>query len=129
MEKGQFSAKRSILLFAFLGGLAGNATVAALTNQSIPFSIFPLLTFGLALYCAYQAYTSSPLVEGIVSLAVGSFLVGAFGYSSFLKALNPELGSNYFSLMLMLALLFWICIKSGVTSKPSSKGSEPKVTA
>ncbi|WP_087020487.1 DUF1422 family protein [Thaumasiovibrio subtropicus] len=121
MEKA--SVKRSILLFAFIGGVAGNASVAALTNSLVPFSIFPLLTFGFAMYSIYQTYVAAPYAEGTLTLSTGTFLVGAFGYSAFLRALNPELGSNFFSLILMLGILFWIAIKVGVMSPSSSKSN------
>jgi len=43
------------------------------------------------------------------------FFIGAFGHSALLKVQYPELGSNFFSLIMMLLLLAALSIKLGLS--------------
>ncbi|MEH6534537.1 MAG: YijD family membrane protein [Photobacterium frigidiphilum] len=119
MEKEQVKAERKTLVLSLLAGLCGNATLAVLTSSYVTFSIFPVIAFGMALYCLYQEYLSKPMTEGTPAIAFSCFLVGAFGYSAFLRAQLPEMGSNFLPLMISLGLLFWVAYKMGIMKTPA----------
>ncbi|WP_413113099.1 DUF1422 family protein [Thaumasiovibrio sp. DFM-14] len=112
MSGTQLSSHRSILLFSFLVGLAANASITGLINSIVPFTVFSWLTLGLALYCLYTLY--SKVQRGTESQMLAMCLVGIFGYTVGLRTIYPELGSNFFALMLTLGLLFWLSHRSGV---------------
>lgn len=95
MNKEQVKAERKTLLLSLLAGLCGNATLAVLTSGAVSFSVFPVIAFGLAVYCLYQEYLSKPMSEGTPSVAFACFLAGAFGYSGFLRSFVPDMGSSY----------------------------------
>ncbi|KLV06130.1 MULTISPECIES: YijD family membrane protein [Photobacterium] len=114
MNKDQIKAERKTLVLSLLAGLCGNATLAVLTSSAVSFSVFPVIAFALAVYCLYQEYLSKPMAEGTPAIAFACFLVGAFGYSAFLRAQTPEMGSNFLPLMIALGLLFWVAYKLGI---------------
>ncbi|MGF1686968.1 YijD family membrane protein [Photobacterium japonica] len=114
MNKEQIKAERKTLVLSLLAGLCGNATLAVFTSSAVAFSVFPVIAFALAVYCLYQEYLSKPMAEGTPAIAFACFLVGAFGYSAFLRAQLPDMGSNFLSLMICLGLLFWVAIKLGI---------------
>ncbi|PSW13131.1 hypothetical protein C9I98_22820 [Photobacterium sanctipauli] len=113
MNKDQIKAERKTLVMSLLAGLCGNATLAVLTSSAVSFSVFPVIAFALAIYCLYQEYLSKPMSEGTPAIAFACFLVGAFGYSAFLRAMSPDMGSNFLPLMITLGLLFWVTYKMG----------------
>ncbi|MGF1682989.1 YijD family membrane protein [Photobacterium minamisatsumaniensis] len=116
MNKDQIKAERKTLVMSLLAGLCGNATLSVLTSGAVSFSIFPVIAFALAVYCLYQEYLNKPMSEGTPAIAFACFLVGAFGYSAFLRAMAPEMGSNFLPLMITLGLLFWVTYKMGFMS-------------
>ncbi|KXI22847.1 YijD family membrane protein [Photobacterium sanguinicancri] len=117
MNKEQVKAERKTLILSLLAGLCGNATLAVFTSSAVAFSVFPVIAFAMAVYCLYQEYLTKPMSEGTPAIAFACFLVGAFGYSSFLRAQMPEMGSNFLPLMISLGLLFWVAVKLGVMGK------------
>ncbi|MCW8331051.1 YijD family membrane protein [Photobacterium sp. SDRW27] len=119
MDKEQVKAERKTLVLSLLAGLCGNATLAVLTSGAVSFSVFPVIAFGLAVYCLYQEYLSKPMSEGTPAIAFACFLVGAFGYSAFLRAQMPDMGSNFLPLMIALGLLFWVVYKLGIMKTSS----------
>ena len=119
MNKEQTKAERKTLVLALLAGLCGNATLAVFTSSAVAFSIFPVIAFALALYCLYQEYLSKPMAEGTPAIAFACFLVGAFGYSGFVRAQVPDMGSNYFQLIVSLSLIIWVAYKLGIMSPKS----------
>lgn len=121
MNKEQVKAERKTLLLSLLAGLCGNATLAVLTSGAVSFSVFPVIAFGLAVYCLYQEYLSKPMSEGTPSVAFACFLAGAFGYSGFLRSFVPDMGSSYLPLIITLGLLFWVVYKLGVMSPRDRK--------
>ncbi|MGR5065959.1 YijD family membrane protein [Photobacterium sp. DNB22_13_2] len=114
MNKEQTKAERKTLVLSLLAGLCGNATLAVFTSSAVAFSIFPVIAFAMALYCLYQEYLSKPMAEGTPAIAFACFLVGAFGYSAFVRAQVPDMGSNFLPLILALGLLFWVAYKLGI---------------
>lgn len=114
MDKQQIKAERKTLILSLLAGLCGNATLAVFFSSHVAFSIFPVIAFGMAVYCLYQEYLRKPMVEGTPAVATACFFIGAFGYSGFQRAMTPEMGSNFISLMIALVLLFWVTYKLGI---------------
>ena len=119
MNKEQTKAERKTLVLSLLAGLCGSATLSVLTSSAVAFSIFPVIAFALALYCLYQEYLSKPMAEGTPAIAFACFLVGAFGYSGFVRAQVPDMGSNYFQLIVSLSLIIWVAYKLGIMSPKS----------
>ncbi|MEI8593893.1 YijD family membrane protein [Photobacterium sp. Hal280] len=123
MDKQQVKAERKTLILSLLAGLCGNATLAVFTSSAVAFSIFPVIAFVMTVYCMYQDYLTRPMAEGTPVIAFALFLVGAFGYSAFLRAQAPDMGSNFLPLMICLALLLWVAYRMGVM-KPKSKSQD-----
>ncbi|WP_434138362.1 YijD family membrane protein [Photobacterium leiognathi] len=126
MDKQQVKSERKTLVLSLLAGVCGYATWSVLTSSSVAFSIFPVLAFVLAVYCLYQEYLRKPMTEGTPAIATACFFVGAFGYSAFLRAAMPEMGSNFLPLMIALALLFWVSYKMGIMNKKARPEVEAK---
>lgn len=118
MDKEQVKSERKTLILSLLAGLCGNATLAVFTSSHVAFSVFPVIAFGMAVYCLYQEYLRKPLTEGTPAIAFACFLVGGFAYSAFLRAQLPEMGSNFLPLMIALALLVWVAYKMGIMNTP-----------
>lgn len=113
--------RRKPILLAFLVGVCGNATLATLSVSQMAFSVFPLIALGLAAYMLYQEYLSAPMEGDTPLCTLLSFLIGVFGYSSFLRMQYPEMGTNFLSIMITLALLAWLSIKLGVAARPKAQ--------
>ncbi|MDD1783595.1 YijD family membrane protein [Enterovibrio sp. ZSDZ35] len=114
-------SERKFLLLAVIAGLCGSATLSTLFAESVAFSIFPIIAFVLAVYCFYQQHVNQPLTEGTPMIAFACFLVGAFGYSAFVRMQLPELGGNFFSILVTMALGLWVLHKMGWLHVPSKK--------
>ena len=112
MEK-KYISERRFLFLALIAGMCGSATLGCVFIPGISFSIFPVLAFVLAGYSFYQHHLAHPLTEGTPLIAFACFLVGAFGYSAFVRMQVPDLGSNFFAIMMTMFLSFWIFFKTG----------------
>lgn len=124
MEQQQYKSERKFLLLAVLAGVCGSATLATLFVSNVAFSLFPIIAFILSIYCFYQLHVTQPLTEGTPLIAFACFLVGAFGYSAFIRMQMPDLGGNFFSLIVTMVLLFWVGFKLGVFSSKKAQISE-----
>ncbi|SIO24534.1 YijD family membrane protein [Salinivibrio sp. ES.052] len=113
MEYEQVKSERKFLLLALVTGICGSATLATLFVSGVAFSIFPILAFALSVHACYQLHERQPLTEGTPLIAFACFLVGAFGYSAFIRMQMPELGGNFFSILVAMALAFWVGHKLG----------------
>lgn len=109
------------LLLALLVGICGDAFWSVLTKQAVPFSFFPLIALGLAVYQLHQLYRHEPMVGSTPTCVLLSFLIGVFGHSALLKVQYPELGSNFFSLIAMLLLMAVLSIKLGIRVGKTAK--------
>ena len=109
--------ERKTLVLSVVTGLCLNAVWVGFTVTEIAFSIFPIIALVLAAQGLYQEYLRQPEAEDTSLIAVACFFVGLFGHSAFVKAQYPEIGSNFFSIMVALGLLLWIGIKMGVLKK------------
>lgn len=110
------SAKKTLLL-AVVVGMCSNALFSALTVSEVPFSIFPLIALVLSVQMLYQDYLRNPVSEDLPLIGLACFFVGVFGYSAFLKAQHPEVGSNFFSILITLLLLLWVGKKLGFVAR------------
>jgi hypothetical protein len=103
-----------ILVFSLIAGLSANALLSGLTMVEVELSIFPLLSCLLAFFCMLQEYKARA-IEGDIPLLTGaSFLVGALSYSVCIRVIKPDIGSNFFPLIVCMGLIFWMCYKLGL---------------
>ncbi|RPH31136.1 YijD family membrane protein [Buttiauxella warmboldiae] len=102
---------RGTLGLALIAGLAINGTVAALFSSVVPFSIFPIITLVLAVYCLHQRYQNRTMPVGLPGIAAACFILGVLLYSAVVRAEYPAIGSNFLPAVLSVALLFWIGAK------------------
>lgn len=109
--------ERKTLALSVITGLCLNAVWVGLTVTEVAFSIFPIIALVLAGQSLYQEYLRPPTNEDTPLIAVACFFVGLFGHSAFVKAQYPEVGSNFFSIVVALSLLLWIGVKMGVLKK------------
>ena len=109
--------ENKVLIFSLLAGASANATLAGLTLEQVSFSIFPIVACILAFYCMLDEYQSRSL-DGVIPVLTGaSFLVGALGYSVFIRVAFPEIGNNFLPLMVCMAIIFYMFHKMGLFSK------------
>lgn len=99
------------LLLALIAGLSINGSFAALFSSVVPFSIFPILTLVLAVYCLHQRYLHRAMPDGMPKLAAATFLLGVLLYSAIVRAEYPQIGSNFLPAIISVVLVFWIGIK------------------
>lgn len=111
------NSERKTLLLAVIAGMCGNALLSSVTLSEITFSIFPLIALVLAMQMLYQNYLANPVAEDIPMLGLACFFVGAFGHSAFIKAKYPEVGSNFFAILVTMILLAWVGKKMGYLNK------------
>ncbi|MBP3140343.1 YijD family membrane protein [Aliivibrio fischeri] len=109
--------ERKTLVLSVVAGLCLNAVWVGLTVTEVAFSIFPIIALVLAAQGLYQEYLRPPVSEDTPLIAVACFFVGLFGHSALVKAQYPEAGSNFFSILVALALLLWIGVKMGILKK------------
>lgn len=112
------SIRRKPILLALLVGLCGNATLATLSVSQLAFSIFPIIALVLAARMLYHEYLSAPMEGDTPLCALLAFLIGVFGYSAILRTEFPEMGTNFFSVMISLILVIWLALKMGVAARP-----------
>ncbi|MGO1296123.1 MAG: YijD family membrane protein [Vibrio sp.] len=112
-ESSPCSSERKTLVLALVAGMSGDAILSWVTMSQVSFSIFPLIALVLSLQALYQEYLRHPIAEDIPLVGLACFFVGAFGHSAFIKAQYPDAGSNFFSLMILVALVLWVGYKLG----------------
>lgn len=110
--------RRKPILLALLVGLCGNATLATLSVSQLAFSIFPIIALALAARMLDQEYLSAPMEGDTPLCTLLAFLVGVFGYSAVLRTQFPDMGTNFFSVMISLVLVIWLALKMGVAARP-----------
>lgn len=102
---------KGTLLLTFLTGLSINGSFSVLFSALVPFSVFPLISLGLSVWCLHQRYLNRAMPDGMPSLAAGFFLLGILLYSASIRAQYPDIGSNFVPTILMVAVVFWIAVK------------------
>ena len=100
--------EKGILVLALIAGLSINGAFAAIFSSIVPFSIFPIITLVLSVYCLHQHYQDRAMPQGFPSLAAASFLLGLLLYSAIIRAEYPAIGSNFVPAILAVVLVFWI---------------------
>ncbi|MBU9854718.1 YijD family membrane protein [Rahnella bonaserana] len=99
------------LVLALIAGLSINGTFDALFSSVVTFSIFPIISLVLAVYCLHVRYHRGEMPKGLPVLAAACFLLGLLLYSTIVRAEYPELGSNFVPSLISVALVFWIGLK------------------
>ena len=62
------------LLLALVAGLSINGTFAALFSSIVPFSVFPIISLVLTVYCLHQRYLNRTMPVGLPGLAAACLL-------------------------------------------------------
>ncbi|MEQ4924844.1 YijD family membrane protein [Proteus hauseri] len=104
----QNRCEKSTLLLAAVIGVALHGTYSTLFNSLVEWSIFPILSLVLAVYCLHQRYLHQPMTDGMPKLIFSFFLLGFFGYNAYIRMGNPEMGSNFFSSVAIVVMALWI---------------------
>ncbi len=107
MSKKNLGEKGTLLL-ALIAGLSINGAFAAIFSNIVPFSIFPIISLVLSVYCLHYHYQDRAMPRGFPSLAAASFLLGLLLYSAIIRAEYPAIGSNFVPALLAVVLVFWI---------------------
>lgn len=113
--------ERGTLVLAFVAGISINGSFSALFSGQVPFSIFPLIALALAVYTLSQRYKERTMAEGLPALAAGWFVLGILLYSTFIRVVHPEIGSNFLPSILSVVLLFWIFARMRARKKQSAE--------
>ncbi|CDL84159.1 YijD family membrane protein [Xenorhabdus szentirmaii] len=108
----QYRQDKSAMLLALIVGLSTHGTFSVFFNSHVPFSIFPIVSLALALYCLHQRYLNYPMAEGLPKLVTGCFFLGMFMYSAFIRMEYPAIGSNFLPVTIGTVLVFWIYLKA-----------------
>lgn len=111
------SSDRKNLVLAFVTGICSDQILSTMTMSEVTFSIFPWIALAVAVQTLYSDYLRRPVTEDFPLIGLACFFVGAFGHSAFLKMQYPHEGTNFFSIMIVLALLVWIGKKLGFLGK------------
>jgi hypothetical protein len=111
------SLERKTLVLAIIAGMCSNAIISSMLHSAVTFSIFSVIALALSLQMLYQQYLRHPVAEDIPMIGLACFFVGVFGHSAYLKAQHPEIGSNFFAIMITLLLLLWVGRKLGYIKK------------
>lgn len=111
--------EQGTLILALIAGLSINGSFAAIFSSVVPFSIFPLISLVLSVYCLHHHYRDRAMPQGFPSLAAASFLLGLLLYSAIIRAEYPVIGSNFVPAILAVVLVFWIGRKLKVLKRDS----------
>ncbi|HCB1499794.1 uncharacterized protein DUF1422 [Klebsiella oxytoca] len=102
---------KGTLLLALIAGLSINGTFAALFSSVVSFSVFPILSLLLTVYCLHQRYQNRSMPVGLPGLSAACFILGVLLYSTVVRAEYPDIGSNFFPAVLSVMMVFWIGYK------------------
>ncbi len=79
----QSGQDKGTLLLALIAGLSINGTFAALFSAIVPFSVFPVISLVLTVYCLHQRYQKSYYAGRFCrGLAAACFILGVLLYST-----------------------------------------------
>ncbi len=67
---------KGTLLLALIAGLSINGAFAALFSSIVPFSVFPILSLLLTVYCLHQRYQNRSMPVGLPGLAAAFLFSG-----------------------------------------------------
>jgi hypothetical protein len=74
----------------------------------VEFSIFPIVTLILAVYCLHQRYLNQAMPMGLPKFVAGSFFLGMFGYAAILRVQHPDVGSNFIPATVIVIIALWM---------------------
>jgi len=100
--------EKGTLILSLVAGLSINGSFTAIFSSIVPFSMFPMISLILSVYCLHHHYQDSAMPQGFPSLAAASFLLGLLLYSAIIRAEYPVIGSNFVPAILAVLLVFWI---------------------
>ncbi|MEQ5127984.1 YijD family membrane protein [Providencia alcalifaciens] len=100
--------ERSTLLLSLVIGLSTHGTFSTLFNSFVEFSIFPIVTLILAVYCLHQRYLNQAMPMGLPKFVAGSFFLGMFGYAAILRVQHPDVGSNFIPATVIVIIALWM---------------------
>ena len=72
----QANQDRGTLLLALVAGLSINGTFAALFSSIVPFSVFPIISLVLTVYCLHQRYLNRTMPVGCRVWQLLVFILG-----------------------------------------------------
>lgn len=104
----QSGQEKGTLLLALIAGLSINGTFTAVFSSLVPFSLFPIISLVLTIYCLHQRYQNRTMPVGLPGLSAACFILGVLLYSAVVRAEYPEMGSNFLPALLAVILVFWI---------------------
>lgn len=107
----QSNQDKGTLLLALVAGLSINGTFSALFSSIVPFSVFPIISPVLTVYCLHQRYLNRTMPVGLLDWLLPVFILGVLLYSTVVRAEYPAIGSNFFPAVLSVILVFWIGTK------------------
>ncbi|EHC43933.1 Putative inner membrane protein [Salmonella enterica subsp. enterica serovar Hvittingfoss str. A4-620] len=87
----QSGQDKGTLLLALIAGLSINGTFAALFSAIVPFSVFPVISLVLTVYCLHQRYQNRTMPVGLPGLAAACFILGVLLYSTVVRAEYPDI--------------------------------------
>lgn len=96
------------LVLALIAGLSISGSFDALFSSVVTFSIFPIISLVLAVYCLHVRYQKREMPFGVPKLAAACFVLGLLLYSSIVRAEYPQIGSNFLQSVICVVLVFWI---------------------
>lgn len=100
--------ERSTLLLSLVIVLSTHGTFSTLFNSLVEFSIFPIVTLILAVYCLHQRYLHQAMPMGLPKFVAGSFFLGMFGYAAILRVQHPDVGSNFIPATVIVIIALWM---------------------
>jgi len=104
----QSGQEKGTLLLALIAGLSINGTFTAVFSSLVPFSLFPIISLVLTIYCLHQRYQNRTMPVGLPGLSAACFILGVLLYSAVVRAEYPDMGSNFLPALLAVILVFWI---------------------
>jgi len=113
--------EKGTLLLALIAGLSLNGAFSAWFSSIVPFSLFPLISLVLSVYCLHHHYHDRMMPMGFPSLAAASFLLGLLIYSAIIRVEYPVIGSNFIPAILIVVLVFWIGRRLKVLKQTASE--------
>ena len=99
------------LAYTYIVGLSLSACYAMLTTQEISFTPFAFISLFFSVNHFYGLYIKENDNEISIRPAWAAFFIGIFSFSAYTGIQHPELGSNFFSVALILILTIWLTYK------------------
>ena len=82
---------KGTLLLALIAGLSINGAFAALFSSKVPFSVFPILSLLLTVYCLHQRYQNRSMPVGLPGLAAAFFILGVLSSGSATRCVTAKI--------------------------------------